>query len=61
VIAVQAVLLDGGAVAEKQGGGLKTPLEHDDTYTSAPPGAFIKSHFVFAVSKKWPEITSASC
>jgi len=27
----QAVLLDGGAVAEKQGGGLKTPLEHDDT------------------------------
>jgi hypothetical protein len=27
----QAVLLDGGAVAEKQGGGLKTPLEHNDT------------------------------
>jgi hypothetical protein len=27
----QAVLLDGGAVAEKQGGGLKTPLEHEDT------------------------------
>jgi hypothetical protein len=31
VIAVQAVLLDGGAVAEQLGGGLKTPLEHDDT------------------------------
>jgi hypothetical protein len=28
----QAVLLDGGAVAEKLGGGLKTPLEHDDTW-----------------------------
>ncbi len=35
-VALQAVLLDGGAVAEKQGGGLKTPLEHDDTYTSTP-------------------------
>jgi hypothetical protein len=31
VIVGQAVLLDGGAVEEKQGGGLKTPLEHNDT------------------------------